>query len=120
MCIRDRYHAEYGRRGPHMHGCSIGGVVPSMPFVEQTIKWLGPVWTRRVPDLLVLINMGAGLYTVIRHPRSGLVCRRVFLLCAYLFLLRSVCVVLTSLPDMSDHCQAQFTDTQPGLSLIHI
>ncbi len=80
-------------------------VVHSMPFVEQTIKWLGPVWNRRVPDMLVLTNMGAGLYTVIRHPRSGLVCRRVFLLCAYLFLLRSVCVVSTSLPDMSDHCQ---------------
>jgi len=107
-----------GHMAPAMSDCSFGGSLPdlvhSMPFVETAIEWLGAAWTRRLPDMLVLTNMGAALFTVVMHPRSGLILRRILLIFAYLFLLRSVCVISTSLPDMSDHCQSQFQQMAPG------
>merc|ERR1711865_653626 len=58
--------------------------------------------------------MTAAVFTVLMHPRSGVVLRRIFVIFAYLFFLRSVCVISTSLPDMSDHCQSQFDDIDQG------
>ena len=80
-------------------------MIHNLWFVEIAIGQLGPIWTRRLPDMLVITNMTAAVFTVAVHPRSGVLLRRIFVILAYLFFLRSVCVISTSLPDMSDHCQ---------------
>jgi len=113
--------AAAGHLTPNMSACAgslsagrLPDLIHNLWFVEIAIGQLGPIWTRRLPDILVVTNMAAAVFTVAVHPRSGVLLRRIFVILAYLFFLRSVCVVSTSLPDMSDHCQSQFDDMQPG------
>eukprot|EP00928_Gymnodinium_smaydae_P024314 TRINITY_DN19704_c0_g2_i1.p1 TRINITY_DN19704_c0_g2~~TRINITY_DN19704_c0_g2_i1.p1 ORF type:complete len:194 (-),score=7.45 TRINITY_DN19704_c0_g2_i1:78-590(-) len=62
-----------------------------------------------IPDILVKVSATCTGVFVIAHPKRFQIIRRVLMICAFVFLLRAMCVFATQLPDAHPKCQAQFT-----------
>ena len=61
-----------------------------------------------LPDMFVAVFTPLCLIFIVLHPRRFMIFRRVFVIFGILNLLRSFTVVVTSLPDASPACHAQF------------
>lgn len=64
-----------------------------------------------IPDTMVVILMSFTWAFVLAHPKRFRIIRRVFAITAFVFFLRSLCVISTQLPDAHPKCQAQFTNS---------
>jgi len=62
-----------------------------------------------IPDTVVSIMASTTLIFVLAHPKRFQILRRTLIIQAFVFLLRSICVFSTQLPDAHPICQAQFT-----------
>jgi shingomyelin synthase len=67
-----------------------------------------------IPDRIVDICLIAFVALLIIHPKRFLIIRRTSVNMSLLYILRSVTVLVTSLPDASPACQAQFIDPVAG------
>ena len=63
-----------------------------------------------LPDMFVACFIPITLLFVLLHPRRLMIFRRVFAIFGLLNLMRSFTVIITSLPDASPNCTAQFDD----------
>ena len=61
-----------------------------------------------LPDMFVAVFTPLCLCFVVLHPRRFMILRRVFVIFGILNFMRSFTVVVTSLPDASPSCHAQF------------
>lgn len=68
----------------------------------------GYIAVHHIPDTITIWLSAFTTLFVLAHPRRFLIVRRALIIFGALFLLRAFTVTVTSLPDASPMCQAQF------------
>ena len=80
-------------------------------------EFFGPYFLRVLPDLCTFIPIILMLTMMFTHRQRWTIIRRFFVTFAIVNSLRSFTINMTLLPDMSDHCRAQFECLDESLEL---
>jgi hypothetical protein len=104
-----------GYRTPWIHILDLEGRVTGSVTLPDLGHDLLPYldWFR-LPDHFIEANLAMFLVLIAIHPKRFLIIRRGTMILALIYILRSYTVLVTSLPDASPACQAQFHDPMTG------
>eukprot|EP01012_Entosiphon_sulcatum_P068934 TRINITY_DN9941_c0_g1_i1.p1 TRINITY_DN9941_c0_g1~~TRINITY_DN9941_c0_g1_i1.p1 ORF type:complete len:403 (+),score=42.27 TRINITY_DN9941_c0_g1_i1:23-1210(+) len=108
-----------GWRTPHQPPLpDLGHEFVRAHFLDKMQTMLGKTHMRHLSDYFATAGVVLVWGLLLLHNKRSIIARRICAILSTILLFRAFCVTITSLPDMSPHCQAKYAGRRPHLGPI--